>query len=146
MKNILTGMSLMMMGFASSPAEALPPKSTPNIIVILADDMGYGDLNCYGATRYNTPNIDKLASDGVRFTNFYVSQAVCSASRAALLTGCYSNRVGIAGALMPKSNIGLNPNEEIIPEILKKRGYFLRTKLVIEQKWFYCLIFFIKKI
>lgn len=123
MKNILTGTSLMMMGFASIQAEVLPPKSTPNIIIILADDMGYGDLNSYGATRYNTPNLDKLASDGVRFTNFYVSQAVCSASRAALLTGCYSNRVGIAGALTPNSNIGLNPDEEIIPEILKKRGY-----------------------
>ena len=95
----------------------------PNVVLILADDMGYGDLNCYGATRYTTPNLDKLAKNGARFTNFYVSQAVCSASRAALMTGCYSNRVGIAGALFPNSLVGLNPNEETIAEVLKKSGY-----------------------
>ena len=65
----------------------------------LADDLGYGDLGCYGAPRIRTPNIDRLAAEGVRFTDFYVAQAVCSASRAALLTGCYPNRVGILGAL-----------------------------------------------
>lgn len=95
----------------------------PNIILILADDMGYGDLTCFGATQYHTPNIDGLAHQGVRFTNFYVSQAVCSASRAALLTGCYSNRIGINGALSPKAKIGLNPEEETIAEILKKQNY-----------------------
>jgi len=95
----------------------------PNIVLILADDLGYGDLNCYGATRYKTPNLDKLAANGIRFSNFYVSQAVCSASRAALLTGCYSNRVGIGGALFPSSEIGLNPQEETIAEILKVNGY-----------------------
>ena len=95
----------------------------PNIVLILTDDLGYGDLNCYGATRYTTPNLDRLASGGMRFTNFYVSQAVCSASRAALLTGCYSNRVGIGGALFPTSVIGLNPNEETIAEVLKKKKY-----------------------
>lgn len=95
----------------------------PNVVLILADDLGYGDLNCYGATQYTTPNLDRLASEGVRFTNFYVSQAVCSASRAALLTGCYSNRVGIGGALFPHSVIGLNPREETIAEVLQKRGY-----------------------
>ena len=95
----------------------------PNIVLILADDLGYGDLNSYGATQYTTPNLDRLAGRGVRFTNFYVSQAVCSASRAALLTGCYSNRVGIGGALFPTSTIGLNPLEETIAEVLKSRGY-----------------------
>ncbi|MEI6679240.1 MAG: sulfatase [Mariniphaga sp.] len=103
----------------------------PNVVLILADDMGYGDLNCYGATRYTTPNLDKLAAGGIRFTNFYVSQAVCSASRAALLTGCYSNRVGIAGALNPGSLVGLNSQEETIAEVLKKRGY----KSAIFGKW-----------
>jgi len=98
-------------------------KRLPNVVLILADDLGYGDLNCYGATQYMTPNLDRLASGGVRFTNFYVSQAVCSASRAALLTGCYSNRVGIGGALFPTSKIGLNPKEETIAEVLKKSGY-----------------------
>ena len=95
----------------------------PNIILIFADDMGYGDLSCFGATLYKTPNIDRLADEGMRFTNFYVSQAVCSASRAGLLTGCYSNRVGINGALNPKATIGLNPDEETIAEILKKQNY-----------------------
>ncbi len=98
-------------------------KHQPNIIIIFADDMGYGDLSCFGATQYKTPNIDSLADEGMRFTNFYVSQAVCSASRAGLLTGCYSNRVGINGALNPKATIGLNPDEETIAEILKKQNY-----------------------
>jgi arylsulfatase len=106
-------------------------RKMPNVVLILADDMGYGDLNCYGATRYSTPNLDKLAAGGIRFTNFYVSQAVCSASRAALLTGCYSNRVGIAGALNPNSLVGLNSQEETIAEVLKKRGY----KSAIFGKW-----------
>ncbi len=95
----------------------------PNVVLILADDMGYGDLSCFGATRYKTPFLDKMASEGIRFTNFYVSQAVCSASRAGLLTGCYSNRVGIGGALFPNSPIGLNPKEETIAEVLKKKDY-----------------------
>jgi len=106
-------------------------KIPPNVVLILADDMGYGDLSCFGATRYKTPNLDRMASSGVRFTNFYVSQAVCSASRAGLLTGCYSNRVGIGGALFPTSVIGLNPEEETIAEVLKKRGY----KSAIFGKW-----------
>ena len=103
----------------------------PNIVLILVDDLGYGDLNSYGATRYSTPNLDGLAAGGMRFTNFYVSQAVCSASRAALMTGCYSNRVGIGGALSPNSKIGLNPTEETIAEVLKKKNY----KCGIFGKW-----------
>src|SRR5665647_650053 len=80
---------------ASEPAgKNFKQKRLPNIVLILADDLGYGDLNCYGATQYLTPNLDKLASGGVRFTNFYVSQAVCSASRAVLLnTLVYSIRM-----------------------------------------------------
>jgi len=95
----------------------------PNVVLIFMDDLGYGDLSCYGATLYKTPNLDKLASQGIRFTNFVSAQAVCSASRAGILTGCYPNRVGISGALMPDSKIGLNPSEETIAEILKKRNY-----------------------
>lgn len=102
---------------------AKPLTGMPNVVLILADDMGYGDLSSFGATQYKTPNLDKMACEGVRFTNFYVAQAVCSASRAGLLTGCYSNRVGISGALGPNSKIGLNPSEETIAEVLKKRGY-----------------------
>ena len=95
----------------------------PNIVLIFIDDLGYADVGCFGATNYQTPNIDRLANEGVKFTNFYVSQAVCSASRASLLTGCYSERVGIQGALNSYSNIGINPDETIIPEILKEKGY-----------------------
>lgn len=95
----------------------------PNIVLIFIDDMGYGDLACFGATQYATPNLDKMASQGLRFTNFYAAQAVCSASRAGLMTGCYPNRVGISGALMPTAKIGLNPDEETIAEVLKKKGY-----------------------
>ncbi|MFZ4413917.1 MAG: sulfatase, partial [Bacteroidales bacterium] len=95
----------------------------PNIILIYTDDQGYGDLGCYGAQGYKTPNIDNLAENGIRFTNFYAPQAVSSASRAGLLTGCYPNRIGIAGALMPKDNKGLNENELTIAELLKQKGY-----------------------
>ena len=97
-----------------------PPKENkqgqPNVILILMDDMGYGDLECYGGTPYHTPNINKLAGEGMRFTNFAVAQATCSASRAALLTGCYPNRIGISGALSPDATIALNPEEETIPK------------------------------
>ncbi|MEA1896358.1 MAG: sulfatase-like hydrolase/transferase [Bacteroidota bacterium] len=95
----------------------------PNIVLIFMDDMGYADVGCFGATDYQTPNIDQLAKQGMRFTDFYVSQAVCSASRASLLTACYSERVGIQGALNSYSNIGINSDETIIPEILKEVGY-----------------------
>lgn len=95
----------------------------PNVIIILADDQGYGDLGCYGAKGFTTPNIDRIAAEGIRFTNFYVAQAVCSASRASLLTGCYAERVGIQGALMPTAVIGLASGEETIASLLRKRGY-----------------------
>ena len=106
-------------------------KKYPNIIIILADDMGYGDLACYGAIQYATPNLDKLASQGLRFTQFYVGQAVCSASRAALLTGCYPNRIGINGALNPNAEIGLNAEEVTIAELVKERNY----KTAVIGKW-----------
>jgi arylsulfatase A len=95
----------------------------PNIVLIFMDDLGYADITPFGATKYRTPNLTVLATQGRRFTDFVVSSAVCSASRAALMTGCYHSRVGISGALMPKSNIGLNPDETTIAEICKSRGY-----------------------
>ncbi|HSU50706.1 MAG TPA: sulfatase-like hydrolase/transferase, partial [Segetibacter sp.] len=103
----------------------------PNVVIIFMDDMGYGDPACYNGLLYQTPNIDKLAAEGMRFTNFYAAQAVCSASRAALLTGCYPNRIGISGALAPWSKIALNPKEETIASVLKKSGY--KTGMV--GKW-----------
>ena len=95
----------------------------PNIVIILADDLGYGDVGCFGATQCKTPHLDRMAAEGVKFTSFYVAQAVCTASRAALMTGCYSNRVGLAGALNHTSHEGVNPDEWLLPEMCKARGY-----------------------
>ncbi len=95
----------------------------PNFVLVFIDDMGYGDAGCYGATGYQTPNLDKMASEGMRFTNFYSAQPVCSASRAGILTGCYPNRVGISGALFPTDSVGINPEETTIAEMLKQKGY-----------------------
>lgn len=108
--------------FATSHAAA-PPQRPPNVVIILTDDQGYADVGCFGSTRVATPNLDRLARRGVRLTNFHVPQAVCSASRAALLTGCYPNRVGIHGALGPNANHGLHDRETTIAEVLKARGY-----------------------
>jgi arylsulfatase A-like enzyme len=96
---------------------------TPNIVLILMDDMGYGDIGRTGSNRYNTPNLDRLANQGMQFTWYYCPQAVSSASRAGLLTGCYPNRIGISGALMPWSINGINPEETTIAELLKSKGY-----------------------
>ncbi|MCA1808894.1 MAG: sulfatase [Lentisphaerae bacterium] len=105
----------------------------PNIILINCDDLGYGDLACYGSTRNDTPHIDKLAAEGLRFTDFYMASPVCSASRAAMLTGCYSQRIGFADyqVLHPGQAQGLNPKESTIAKQLKEVGY--DTKIV--GKW-----------
>ncbi|MCC6672920.1 MAG: sulfatase [Planctomycetes bacterium] len=103
------------------PAAGAP--RPPNVVIVLADDLGYGDLGCYGAERIRTPNLDRLAREGARFTDFYVAQAVCSASRAALHTGCYPNRIGIAGALMPTANLGIHERETTLGELVRARGY-----------------------
>lgn len=107
------------------PAESGAQESapTPNVVIIFCDDLGYGDIGCFGAEGYETPNIDRLAEEGVRFTQFYAAQPVCSASRVALLTGCYPSRVGIQGALGPSSKIGIHDDEMTIAEMLKQKGY-----------------------
>tara|TARA_R110002051_G_scaffold10239_4_gene39008 strand:- start:15460 stop:16896 length:1437 start_codon:yes stop_codon:yes gene_type:complete len=97
--------------------------SSPNIILIFTDDQGYNDVGVFGAEDISTPNLDQMAKDGAKLTNFYAAQAVCSASRAAILTGCYPNRIGIHNALMPNSKVGLNPKETTLAEMLKKKGY-----------------------
>lgn len=102
---------------------ATPALRPPNVIVVFCDDLGYADLGCFGSSRIRTPNIDRLAKEGVRLTDFYAAQAVCSASRAALMTGCYPNRVGIAGALGPGARHGLHPDERTIADVLRARGY-----------------------
>lgn len=107
------------------------PGTPPNVVVIFIDDMGYADIRPFGDTQYPTPNLDRMAAEGRRFTDFVVSSAVCSASRAALLTGCYHRRVGISGALGPKSNIGINANETTIAELCKTKGY----RTAVFGKW-----------
>lgn len=102
---------------------AAPPPPTPNIVIIFCDDLGYADVGVFGARGYATPHVDRLAAEGIRFTRFYAAQAVCSASRAALLTGCYPNRIGIAGALGPNAPIGINAREVTLGELVKSRGY-----------------------
>src|SRR5687767_3430132 len=99
----------------------------PNFIIVYADDLGYADIGTFNTSRGvnapRTPHLDRMAADGIRLTNFYVAQAVCSASRVALLTGAYPNRVGIQGALNHTATYGINPNEMTIAEVLKQRGY-----------------------
>jgi len=104
-----------------SPAAAAAP---PNIVLIFTDDMGWGDLPGFTPdSPIKTPNIDRLIKEGTRFTDFYVVQAVCTASRAALMTGCYANRVGLEGALNHTSPTGISPDEELLPELLSRQGY-----------------------
>lgn len=98
-------------------------ESPPNVIIIFTDDQGYQDVGCFGSPDILTPHLDQLAQDGARLTDFSVAQPVCSASRAALLTGCYPNRIGLWGALMPQSKMGLHSDEVTIAEILQQQGY-----------------------
>ena len=106
----------------SATARAERP-GPPNVVVIFIDDMGYADIGPFGATGYQTPHLDRMAAEGMKFTDFVVSSAVCSASRAALLTGCYHRRVGFAGALGPQATHGINANEVTLAEICKQKGY-----------------------
>ena len=103
--------------------ERLRTERLPNVVVIFIDDLGYADIGPFGAKRYVTPNLDQMAKDGRKFTDFVVSSAVCSASRAALLTGCNHRRVGFAGAIGPSSKMGINPSETTIAEICKQKEY-----------------------
>ena len=119
-KSLLLGIiSIGVLGFSFLK----PIKQAPNIVLIFMDDLGYGDLSVNGALEYQTPNLDRMANEGMRFTNFLAAQAVCSASRAALLTGCYPNRIGISGALFPHSKTGISSAETTIAELLKQKGY-----------------------
>ncbi len=118
---VLTILSLSLIQCGDSPVSG--PDPSPNIIIIFTDDQGYQDLGCYGSPDILTPHLDGMAREGARFTNFYAAQAVCSASRAALLTGCYPNRIGIHGAFMPKARQALDTAEVTIAELLKEKGY-----------------------
>ncbi|MCA9127680.1 MAG: sulfatase [Planctomycetales bacterium] len=108
-----------LLGTAHSVAAERPP----NVIVMFIDDMGYADIGPFGATSYKTPHLDQMAAEGMRFTDFHVTSAVCSASRSALVTGCYHRRIGFSGALGPSARHGLNAQETTIAEICKQKGY-----------------------
>ncbi len=111
-----------------------PGKRNPNIILIFCDDLGYGDLACYGAKKQKTPNLDQMAADGIRYTDFYVTSGVCTPSRSSLMTGCYPRRVDLHVNAKPRGSVGrqvlfpvdqkgLNPDELTVAEILKSKGY-----------------------
>jgi arylsulfatase A-like enzyme len=104
-------------------AQGQAERPLPNVVLVFADDMGYADIGVQGAQGFETPNLDRLAREGMRCTNFYVAQAVCSASRTALLTGCYPNRVSILGALGPGSKHGIHADETTLGELFRSRGY-----------------------
>lgn len=119
------------LAFGSLLSCKVKSRRLPNIIIIFTDDQGYADLSCYGAKGFITPNIDRMAAEGMRFTDFYVASSVCSPSRASLLTGCYAQRVGLPDVLAPpgpawtegRTNIGLNDSETTIAEMIKPLGY-----------------------
>lgn len=127
-KNILFFLILLL---ASISCQNKAETKLPNVVVIFIDDMGYADVGCFGATGYETPNIDRMADEGMRFTNFYSATGVCSASRASLMTGCYCDRVSVHYAYMPNAKQGLNADETTIAEMLKPLGY----KTAIFGKW-----------
>ena len=110
-------------------SDAADGEERPNVVFVLVDNLGYGDIGCFGSTLHRTPNIDRLASEGVRLTSFYSAAPVCTPSRASFLTGCYPRRVGMhvdyngTQVLMAVSSRGLNPEEHTIAELLKEQGY-----------------------
>ncbi|MEZ6142913.1 MAG: sulfatase [Zavarzinella sp.] len=123
---LTTGLAVLCLIFSQQFAEGAE-KRPPNVIVIFADDLGYGDLGCYGHPEIRTPHLDKLAADGVRFTSFYVAASVCTPSRAGILTGRLPVRTGMCSdkrrVLFPNSAGGLPASELTIAEVLKTRGY-----------------------
>jgi arylsulfatase len=108
---------------APVPSVSRPAPRKPNIVIVFTDDQGYADIGKFGAEGFTTPNIDRMADEGAVFRNFHSAQPVCSASRCALLTGCYPNRVGIHGALGPHSKIGISDDETTLAQLLKGQGY-----------------------
>ena len=107
---------------ATTAVLSAPDERPPNFVIIFADDQGYQDLGCFGSQVIRTPNIDRMAREGVKFTDFYVAAPLCTPSRAALMTGCYPRRVGLAaGVLRPNAVRGLNPDEVTLPEPQSRR-------------------------
>jgi arylsulfatase A len=122
MLRFLLALAVCLLPAAASCVHAAGP-SKPNVVLIFIDDMGYGDVGFNGAKEPQTPNLDQMAKEGMRFTDFYVGCAVCSGSRTALLTGCHYQRLSMAAVLFPQSNKGLHPDEMTLAELLKSVGY-----------------------
>lgn len=106
-------------------------KDLPNFVIIFTDDQGYADVGCFGAKGFKTPHLDQLAKQGMKFSDFYVAQSVCGASRAALMTGCYPNRIGIFGAPSHATKFGISSQEMTVAELVKQKGY----KTAMYGKW-----------
>ena len=123
------GSAALAAGRASAPGQPSPEQRTPNFVVILCDNLGYGDVGCFGSKKNRTPHLDGMAAEGTRFTSFYVTSGVCTPSRASLMTGCYPRlvnlHVGSRGGpvLFPVDPKGLNPEETTLAQVLEGRGY-----------------------
>jgi arylsulfatase A-like enzyme len=141
-RDLLLGTAMGSIGLATFGAARPKPagaqtsgaaQAKPNILFVLADDLGYADVSCYGRRDLSTPNIDRIAADGMRFMQAYANSAVCTASRVALITGRYQYRlaIGLEEPLRPARNVGLPPDHATLPSILKKAGY--QTTLI--GKW-----------
>lgn len=115
------GLLIGLITFIRAAASAEP--APPNVVIILTDDQGYADVGAYGAKDFSTPQLDRMAKEGMRFTQFYAGAAACSASRASLLTGCYAQRISIPAVIGDKSGVGLHASETTIAGMLKPRGY-----------------------
>src|SRR3989442_12620329 len=108
-------------GLALSGLTGGAASPTPNFVIIFLDDSGWSDFRPFGKTAYPTPNVERLAAQGCRFNNFYVPQAICSASRSALLSGCYPGRTKVFGAHGPRAR-GLDPSYATMGQVLKEAG------------------------
>jgi arylsulfatase A-like enzyme len=122
---------LVFVASSSWPQAALWAVDKPNFVLILTDDQGYADLGCFGSKTIKTPNIDRMAQEGTRLTNFYAAAPICTPTRAALMTGCYAIRAGLSTPLHVSDEIGLNSTELTLPEVLQEQGY--RTACI--GKW-----------
>jgi len=120
--SISVSVILLMVGITACNPE-MNSDQPPNFVIIFIDDEGYGDVGCFGATGFETPNIDRMAAEGMRFTNFYSAAASCTPSRAGLLTGCYPPRIGMTWVLFPHDSTGLHSQETTIAELVKQKDY-----------------------
>src|SRR6188474_3544243 len=115
-RNILALLTILATTLSLGRTTAAAEPAKPNLVLIFIDDLGYGDIGPFGNTKFKTPHLDRMASEGMKFTSFYATP-VCSMSRACLMTGCYNARVSVPGVLFPRSQIGLHSNEITLAEV-----------------------------